>query len=164
MKDNKQRLFEIMQKVNPDFKINENIEEGWGQNLAAGALMTAATLGGGGVAHAQSPYVPIKDKIENVTSGGYQVGTPITTYNDYIKVLKKLKKQGFMEMGNMEIFLPERTLDKGMTLNTVTASARSTNVAETMANQKIRNAKSQDRVTLQRRVGDVTEVITFYGQ
>ena len=23
MKDNKQRLFEIMQKVNPDFKINE---------------------------------------------------------------------------------------------------------------------------------------------
>jgi len=44
--NNKQRLFEVMQKVNPDFRVilNEDVlEEGWFKNLAMGVLISAAS-------------------------------------------------------------------------------------------------------------------------
>ena len=48
-----------MGKIDPTFKpvLNEEVDEGWGKNLAAGALMTAASLGGT-PSHAQTYAQP----------------------------------------------------------------------------------------------------------
>jgi len=65
MKDQKQRLFEVVGKLDKTFnyKLNENnVEEGWGKNIVAGALMTAATLGGVNNANASVRMKPKTDQ------------------------------------------------------------------------------------------------------
>lgn len=65
MSNQKQRLFEVVGKLDKTFnyKLNENnIEEDWGKNLATGALMTAATLGGMSSANAGVRMKPKTDQ------------------------------------------------------------------------------------------------------
>lgn len=73
-KTDKQILFERMNKVG-GMPLNENIEEGWLQNLATGALMTAATLGNvsGAEPHDDNTNKPEKQGTENVNKEQQEV-------------------------------------------------------------------------------------------
>lgn len=68
------------------YKFNKDVDEGWGRNLAAGAMMTAASLGGMSGAQAQQTAAnePVKQGIENVDNNQQQK----TFYNMIIGIAK----------------------------------------------------------------------------
>lgn len=154
----KEKLVEQFERMKylSNYKLNESeVEEGWGKNLAAGAMMTAASMLPMKQAQAQT-----NQNIDNKPRT--EMSTQSTINNDnFQKTVKSYEKQGYKgEMGSLPDILIHQNI-QNLPIQQTTAVGQTETAASMQALQKAGNPMKKFIMTKVNDKNNV-EVIIFY--
>jgi len=154
----KEKLVEQFERMKylSNYKLNESeVEEGWGKNLAAGAMMTAASM------------FPMKSQA-SVSNG--QNSEPVKTElhtdikidnNNFNRIIRDYEKNGYKkEMGSLPDMLIKQNV-QNLPIQQTTAFGQTQSAATMQAMQKAGNPMKKFIMTKVNDKNNV-EVIIFY--
>jgi len=154
----KEKLVEQMNRMKylSNYKLNEGeVEEGWGKNLAAAGMMTAASMLPMKQAQAQS-----NQNVDNKPRT--EMSTQTTINNDnFLKTVKSYEKQGYKkEMGSLPDMLIRQNV-QNLPIQQTSVLGQTQTAASMQALQKAGNPMKKFIMTKDTDNNNV-EVIIFY--